>query len=236
MEIIIGREEGARRLHCVVGDKSFNLGQAGWVPMSVSRTHCKLAIDGEKIAITNIKPENITYVNGNQIFSKSISVTDKIELGSDKFAIPLQKILEVTGGTPKKEAPTFSLKPLESVWNEYEERKQKIQDEQKRIAALSRLQSVLSLGGMCVLAIPSIPPTVRNCCIAAALVLAVYFMYKSFKDDSMQKKITDLNKEFESKYKCPNPDCPRPFSVNTPYSHLIYNTRGCSHCGCKYSC
>lgn len=33
MEIIIGREEGARRLHCIVGGREFNIGQAGAVPL-----------------------------------------------------------------------------------------------------------------------------------------------------------------------------------------------------------
>ena len=55
MEIIIGREEGARRLHCIVGEREFNVGQAGIVPLSVSRRHCKVSVNGSDISIENIK-------------------------------------------------------------------------------------------------------------------------------------------------------------------------------------
>ena len=73
MEIIIGREEGARRLHCIVGGREFNIGQAGAVPLSVSRRHCKISVNGSNISIENIKAQNVTFVDGNQVVSKGIT-------------------------------------------------------------------------------------------------------------------------------------------------------------------
>lgn len=100
MEIVIGREEGARRLHCIAGGREFNVGQAGMVPLSVSRRHCKITVNGGNITIENIKAQNVTYVDDNQIFSKSISPTSRVQLGEEKFLVPLQQILQMVGAAP----------------------------------------------------------------------------------------------------------------------------------------
>ena len=79
MEIIIGREECARRLHCIVCGHEFNIGQVGSVPISVSRRHCKITINESNIHIENINARNITFVDGNQIYSKCIKPTSKVQ-------------------------------------------------------------------------------------------------------------------------------------------------------------
>lgn len=121
MEIIIGREEGARRLHCIVGGREFNIGQAGAVPLSVSRRHCKISVNGSNISIENIKAQNVTFVDGNQVVSKGITSNSRVQLGEERFLVPLQQILQLAGVSaangvdPQKEAPTFSLKPMKAV-------------------------------------------------------------------------------------------------------------------------
>ena len=97
MEIIIGREEGARRLHCIVGGREFNIGQAGAVPLSVSRRHCKISVNGSNISIENIKAQNVTFVDGNQIVSKGITSNSRVQLGEERFLVPLQQILQLAG-------------------------------------------------------------------------------------------------------------------------------------------
>ena len=235
MEIIIGREEGARRLHCVAGGREFNIGAAGSVPLSVSRQHCKLTVNGNDITIENIKVQNITFVDGNQIVSKTISATSKVQLGEERFLIPLQQILQLaTGGKMGgPEVPTFSLKPLKSVWEEYDRRKMEIQNDAAKSANKQRLQGILSMLGMCVGFIPGIAPTVRIVIIVAALAIAVYFFIKGSMNESVQQQLHDLDEEFAKKYKCPNPKCGKPFG-NVPYRNLEYNKQ-CFACGCKYT-
>jgi hypothetical protein len=235
MEIIIGREEGARRLHCVAGGREFNIGAAGSVPLSVSRQHCKLTVNGNDITIENIKVQNITFVDGNQIVSKTISATSKVQLGEERFLIPLQQILQLaTGGKMGgPEVPTFSLKPLKSVWEEYDRRKMEIQNDAAKLANKQRLQGILSMLGMCVGFIPGIAPTVRIVIIVAALAIAVYFFIKGSMNESVQQQLHDLDEEFAKKYKCPNPKCGKPFG-NVPYRNLEYNKQ-CFACGCKYT-
>lgn len=235
MEIIIGREEGARRLHCVAGGREFNIGAAGSVPLSVSRQHCKLTVNGNDITIENIKVQNITFVDGNQIVSKTISATSKVQLGEERFLIPLQQILQLaTGGKMGgPDVPTFSLKPLKIVWEEYDRRKMEIQNDAAKSANKQRLQGILSMLGMCVGFIPGIDQTVRIVIIVAALAIAIYFFIKGSMNETVQQQLHDLDEEFAKKYKCPNPKCGKPFG-NVPYRNLEYNKQ-CFACGCKYT-
>ena len=86
MELIIGREAGASRLRISINNQDRFWGNANSVPKSVSRQHCKVVTDDKGgYIITNLKPENVTYVNGVQIESKHISGKDRIELGADRY-------------------------------------------------------------------------------------------------------------------------------------------------------
>ena len=237
MDIIIGREQGARRLHCVAGGREFNIGAAGSVPLSVSRQHCKLTVNGSNITIENIKAQNITFVDGNQIFSKSISATSKVQLGEERFLIPLQQILQLATGAPvgqqQPNVPTYSLKPLKSVWEEYDDRKMEIQNNAAKSANRQRLQGILSMLGMCIGFIPGIDQTIRIVIVVAALAIAIYFFVKGSMNATVQQQLHDLDEEFAKKYKCPNPKCGRPFGA-IPYRNIEYNKQ-CLACGCKYT-
>ncbi len=239
MEIIIGREEGARRLHCIAGGREFNIGQAGSVPLSVSRRHCKITINGSNINIENIKAQNVTFVDGNQIFSKGITPTSKVQLGEDKFLVPLQQILQLVGvssantATTPKEVPTFSLKPMKTVWEEYEGRKMEIQNNAARSANNQRLQGLLSMLGVIIGLIPGIDITLRIVIVVAALSIGVYFFMKGRIGTTVQQQLHDLDEEYAKKYKCPNPACGRPFGA-IPYRNIEYNKQ-CLACGCKYT-
>ena len=240
MEIIIGREEGARRLHCIAGGREFNIGQAGSVPLSVSRRHCKITVNGSSINIENIKAQNVTFVDGNQIFSKGITSTSRVQLGEEKFLVPLQQILRLVNATPansiaapQKEAPTFSLKPMKAVWKEYDDRRMEIQNNAAKSANKQRLQGILSMLGVCIGLIPGMNPTLRIIIVVAALSIAVYFFIKGSVGTTVQQQLHDLDDEYAKKYKCPNPACGRPFGA-TPYWNIEYNKQ-CLACGCKYT-
>ena len=65
MEIIIGRDQHTRQL-CILKDgNSMTYGQAGSVPMDVSRQHISLQPVGNgKWIIKNLNERNVTFVNG----------------------------------------------------------------------------------------------------------------------------------------------------------------------------
>ena len=236
MEIIIGREEGARRLHCIADGREFNIGQAGSVPMSVSRRHCKLKIAGSTITIENIKMQNVTFVDGNQVFSKEISSSSNVQLSEERYTIPLQQILLLAGGktqatTPQQ--PTYSLRSLKNVWEKYDQCRLAIQDEAAKNANRQRLQGIFSLLGVCISFIPGIGQSIRIVIVVATLALAVYFFIKSSTNDTVQRQLHDLDEEFAKKYKCPNPKCGRSFGA-IPYRQIKFTPR-CLACGCIYT-
>ena len=236
MEIIIGREEGARRLHCIAAGREFNIGQAGSVPLSVSRRHCKITANGSNISIENIKAQNVTFVDGNQIFSKSISATSKVQLGEEKFLVPLQQILQLVGissanvVTAPKEPLTFSLRPMKAVWEEYHEQKMEIQRKAAKFANNQRLLGIFSMVGACA---GAAIPVARWAIMGFCIILAIYFFYKGNHNTIVQQKLDDLDEEYAKKYKCPNPACGRPFGA-IPYRNIEYNKQ-CLACGCKYT-
>ena len=211
MEIIIGREEGARRLHCIAGGREFNIGQAGSVPLSVSRRHCKITANGSNISIENIKAQNVTFVDGNQIFSKSISATSNVQLGEEKFLVPLQQILQLVGvssantATTPKEVPTFSLRPMKAVWEEYDNRRMEIQNNAAKSANNQRLQGILSMLGMCIGFIPGIDMTLRIVIVVAALSIGVYFFMKGRIGTTVQQQLHDLDGNMPRNTSAPTP-------------------------------
>ena len=94
MDIVIGRESGAAepRLCLKTGTTTKYIGAAGSVPRSVSRSHCVISIDGNNnLTINNVSDQNALYVNGMEYKSKSISETDLIELGPEKYRLDIVK-------------------------------------------------------------------------------------------------------------------------------------------------
>ena len=121
MEVIIGRESGSSRLHISGYNLEKFLGNPGSVPKSVSRQHCKLSVDAQgNCTIINLQPENCTLVNGVAIESKHITFSARVELGPEHFRINQKEIIESVTG---KEMPqTFSILPLQRVWDEYNDK------------------------------------------------------------------------------------------------------------------
>ena len=232
MEIIIGREEGARRLHCIAGGREFNLGVAGSVPTSVSRKHCKLIINGDRLSIENLKDLNVTFVDGNQVFSKVITANSHVQLGNEKYNLPLKEIIGLVApkkttkpskpAKPEKEVPTFSLAPLEAVWNEYDSLKLELQqgNENRAKKQKKKMGKRLLLSSI---------PYIGN--IANAYMGAT--MMSSSNNESNVERLRKLDEELDNNYKCPNPECGCPFGP-IPYRRLKFK-RKCQSCGCKYT-
>ena len=86
MEIIIGRDQQTRQLNVIKDGISNLYGKAGSVPMDVSRHHISLQPAGEgKWVVKNLNEQNVTFVNGIAVENKTISESDKIELGNSHY-------------------------------------------------------------------------------------------------------------------------------------------------------
>lgn len=241
IEAIIGREHGSNRLvMSITGGKVVPLSAPGVVPNTVSSKHCQLKVDDDGVwTLVNIKSALYTYVNGMQIESKRIQPDSRVELGVDHFAVDMPKVKKIVGDLLPK---VYSIKHLQTVWDEYHGTQLKMQLDEKRKNTNRMLTGVLSPISMILFILPMVmntemPPIVnalRLILAAAMALMALYFYIQSrrgLKNDIILR-MDRLNDEFQQKYLCPNPDCHH-FLGNQSY-RLLTQHGTCPYCRCKF--
>ncbi len=243
--ILIGKEPGqGRLLVAIVGGKTAAIGAPNSVPGSVSRckvaegvAHAKIAIDQSgNMVLTNMKSQNVTYVNGSEIVSKIITPANTVELGKDRFNINLQTVIETArklssitmGGTsgnsgqgevqPKKK---YNISHLKRVWETYEGEMDRIAQQQQETGKKRMLPIMVgSLSGVAspILATLVAVNTLYITVPVAAISFGLYFINYRKKDTSYEERKA-AQERFIDDYVCPNPDCNK-FLGNTSYKLL----------------
>lgn len=251
--ILIGKEPGQGRLFVSVNvngqARTSAIGQPGSVPNSVSRckpaertAHCKVDIDQNgTMVLTNLKPQNVTYVNGTEIASKKVQASSEVALGKDHFPIPFSAVIE----TAKKLVPTiapppppeqkYNIKHLEKVWIDFHDKNIEIQKRARQQALLARIPMFFTMGGGAISAIAvalNWGDEVKAVCITLTvigIIVMMYSFYKSKNDTSIEDK-EKLVEDFQDHYICPK--CGKYLPV-TPYKLMKkqYSMK-CPHAGC----
>ena len=234
MEILIGRDADEDVLAMLVDGKRMKDSKQP-VPNSVSRlkpdeytAHCRIGIKGSKITITNLNPNNVTYVDGEPVKSAVIDNTNIVCLGVDQFRLDVRYLLKKLGYV----APV-SIKHLRKVWDRYDSQLLDMQVEQQRQANQQKLQGLVSQLSMLCVIIPSvipqvpIPPFIRVILVVAALSMGVFFYLRGGKaNNSFVMKKRDLDARFRERYVCPHWGY---FFGFIPYDQLEYREK-CPHC------
>lgn len=249
--ILIGKEPGQGRLLVAIqgSEKSAAIGAPGSVPACVSRckpaegvAHAKITVDQNgNMVLTNMKSQNVTFVNGSEIASKRVSVANSVELGKDRFSINLPVVLE----TAKKIATVssephlhpdpeqvkkFNISHLERVWNDLQAKRKEIQAKQKKI---NLVRSGCGLFTLC--AMPCIIMFGRVGYILTGIgIVGNLYSFVGLKNDNTTDVIDQLNEEFQDRYVCPNPDCNK-FLGNISYKLLKKQySMHCPYCKSEY--
>ena len=242
--ILIGKEPGHGRLlisTTVNGQpKTSVLGEIGSVPNSVSRclptqgaAHCKITVDKDgAMTLTNLKPQNATYVNGAEIVSKHITTDSNVALGKDLYSLDVKAVVEAAKQLLPEKPKEYSLLPLKGVWENYNNQLKAMRIRQRNIGLLSSMPIMFSMiGGL----IAGVMPEIREYALVftgIAVVIMVYGFYKRFTDKSIEEQ-EQLTEQFQNQYICPNPKC-RHFMGNQPYNILRQHTN-CPYCKCKFN-
>lgn len=252
LTINIGRESGTNRLYAYFifnGHlKGVRIGNPGYVPNSVSRAlpsedkaHISLHVsENGNLNLTNLKSENITFVNGSQIVSKQISEKDLVELGSDKFRLEILSILESISNVlenqinsnpnSKKEIKTYNISHLETIWNEFKNGQKEIKEKQKKI---NLIRSGCGIFTMCAM------PTIFflgpiGYVLTGIGVIGNLYSFVGMKKSDPQEEMEELTDNFQERYVCPNPDCRR-FLGNYKYSMMKNQYKmECPYCKSKF--
>ena len=246
--IFVGKEAGNGRL-CVSimingQPKATVIGEMNSVPNSVSRckpaegiAHCKISVHSNgSMVVTNLKPQNVTYVNGAEIASKKIKQNSIIELGRDRFPLNISTVIEaaskIVGATNPPPKQEYSIKSLKEVWEDYNEKVREIKIRQRNIGLLARIPMAFSMfGGLIV----GIAPEIREYALTftgIALFIMLIGIYRQFTDKSIEE-MEDITEDFQKRYICPNENC-RHFVGTKPYN-LLRQDKKCPWCGCIYT-
>lgn len=248
--ILIGKEPGQGRLLVAVSGcgKSAAIGTAGCVPGSVSRckpaegvAHAEVAIDANgRMVVKNLKPMNITFVNGLETASKRVEASDTIELGKDRFRVSLPVVLDTAkklvggnntgGGGTVGSKGTFNIAHLEVVWDKYHDELRDLREKQKRV---NLIRTGCSIFTICAMPCTAFFGTVGFILTGIGFIGAVYSFFGLKNDNTMdeQERITE---NFQDHYVCPNPECNK-FLGNLSYKLMKKQySMHCPYCKCEY--
>lgn len=218
MEIIIGRDDQSAKLSLTVDGKLQAPVAIGAIPTCIAPQHCKLTINNGQMRLKNLDVNNYTYVNGQSIESKAVTMDDKIELGTDHYLLDWHFLKSYT---------PLDISPLKKIWEDYETQSLKLTIATGKFNAL---RSVTGLITMIAIAL-SIAGGGRNkwylMLYALAIIISVAFFIKAYMDSSkLPQKRLDLNKKFQRDYVCPH--CGH-FMGNQSYDILAQNG-SCPYC------
>lgn len=236
MNIIIGRESGVAepRLSVKSGTNVKYIGTPGSVPKSVSRSHCSICVEGNNISINNVSEQNVLYVNGTECKSKSITESDLVELGHEKYRLDLSAILKsVKSGNTcgASEVKSYDIKPLKNIWDDYTQAKLGMQIRERKVGALSAIPGVISMVSFSLNFIEGFE-NLRGFFITVAAVCALAFVAIRIKSAGkvplLQK---ELDEQFQDNYVCPH--CSH-FMGNQRYEVILRNG-SCPWCKSRFT-
>lgn len=224
MEIIIGRDQQTRQLSIIKDGNLKLFGLPGSVSMDVSRQHISLQPAGTgKWQIKNLNERNVTFVNGIAVESKTISESDKVELGNSHYLFSWAALQE-----PK--VKTVDIRPLRRVWEKYNQENIHIRKQQKNIGLLASIpMGFTMLGGLIVGVGPEEIRGVAYFFTAIALVIMLYGFYRRFNDNSIEEQ-EELKKKLQRNYTCPK--CGH-FMGFQDYE-VLAQSDACPYCKTKY--
>lgn len=232
MDIIIGRNAQNGTLNFTMGQKTTSYGAPNSVPRSVSRRHCRIEVlPNGTYTIENLKMENDTFVNGSPIFKKTVTTSDTIELGGERYKLSwevIQKIITSAIPAPPK---TADIRPLRYVWERYERDTNAIASSMAKKNAIRGGTGAISMIGMAVAFVPGLE-NVRIIMIVIAVFIIILMAIISLIDaQNAPKKRKALQQRLRNEYVCPN--CKK-FFMNMDYDLLHRQYDNCPYCKAKF--
>lgn len=177
----------------------------------VSRRHARLIeCSPSSFILEDLGSLNGTYVNGLRISRKLIDVEDKIRFAETEYILKELLLLHTSTQDAKKTAKkkdpldfTEEFAALKEVYEQYPQLKKAYRSRDKTIRTGSILLSSL-IGVGAVLASGGTLP-VLQLMSGAGLGMLIPALSSTFL--STEEKLELLEKEYRSKYRCPNPSC-----------------------------
>lgn len=223
-ELIIGRDAETNKLRITVDGKSAAFGEADSVPRSVSQQHVKFTIgDDGSLLLTNLNVDNDTYVNHRCIETKRLTHGDRITLGGENYKLTWD-ILDPF--IPKM----VDISELQQVWDEYQEKRLKMQIKERRFNALRSATGLFSMVAMVLGFSIGRGDAVFYLYIAAAVISLVFFVIAYMQSSRIPRQQDQLLQDTKRRYKCPA--CGR--LLNLQDFEMLRQSHGCPHCKAQW--
>lgn len=214
----------------------------------VSRRHATLAWRDGVVTIEDNESSNGTYVNGKRVAKTKLKEDDTVWLGgngnnenNECYQLDLKKIFSSCREAEKKARTDFS-KEFEEVKQVYIEYQNKVAEAKKKSTVKSqlplRLVSFLpTLIGAIIALNPKGDPTMRITVVsvggAITGLINILMIGKGSSNDKLNEELTDLQIEYQKKYKCPK--CGKEFNITTQHWKKLEAGGVCPHkCGAEF--
>lgn len=221
MEVLIGRDTATGRLKITTEGKTELWGKAD-VPLTVLPEHCQLTINSNTLRIKNLDINAYTYINSQAVESKTISISDSVTLGSNRYPLDWKAL------SPFLPA---DIRPLQQVWEEYENENVALQIAERKFNTLRSATGIITMAAIAL----SIATGGRSpwyiALYALAIIISLIFFVKAYLDSSkMPQRRQQLSRKFQKDYSCPH--CGH-FLGNQSYDILLQNDH-CPYCQTKF--
>lgn len=246
--ILVGKEPGNGRLYVCVRingqPKVTVIGEMNSVPNSVSRckpaeniAHCKIDVDATgNLTVTNLKPKNVTYINGAEIVSKKIKPNGTIELGKDHYSVNVKTIIDTASKMVFSVCPPppieYSIKHLKKIWEDYDLKRTNEQLAEQKRNNIQKLAGICSSCGILFMFIEGMGDFRFVLTGISILIALVFFIRGMSSSNSLLLRLKKIDAEFMKMYVCPNKDC-KHFLGFTPYD-ILRQHKKCPWCGCLF--
>lgn len=236
--ILVGKEPGSGRLLVAVAGtgKCAMIGKPGSVPNCVSRckpaeqmAHMQIEVDAAgNISVVNLKPQNVTYVDGQPVSSLRVNKHSRVELGKERFNLNLGTVLESAKSLLPEPAKKYDISHLQTVWNDYKQVQKDIRDKQRRINLLRTVMPLFTIGSGFMLQIIGKYAYILT---GIALLVTIY-VFLGMKNDKSAEKLEKATEDFQDKYVCPH--CGK-FLGNMSYRMMKKQySMHCPYCKCEF--
>ncbi|MCH5223537.1 MAG: FHA domain-containing protein [Muribaculaceae bacterium] len=250
-EIFLGRENHTNRLIGYINingqNKILAFTEPGRAPNSISRAnpsqnkaHASIKIDNSgNIILINLKQENVTFVNGNPIVSKRVTIGDSVELGGNHYQLPIDKILgamvNLINSVSPPPPPTFNISHLERVWNDFKGGQKVIKKKNKNIVLVRSGCGIFTMCAMpTIFFLGPLGLSAWGFALTGIGVLGNAYSFWGLKKNDPDEENEKLVEKLEKEYICPNPKCNRYFG-QIKYNLLkSQHKMQCPHCHCKF--
>ena len=196
----------------------------------VSRRHASLLWHDGIVTIEDNESANGTFVNGRRVAKTKIKETDVVWLGGEGedecYQLDLKKVFDSCREAEKKARTDYS-KEFEELKDVYVEYQAKVAEAKKKTTVKSQLpMRIASFIPTLVRAIIAFIPSVPTSAIIPVMsvggvitgLINMFMIGKNSSNDALAEELTDIQIEYQQKYKCPK--CGKEIPLTTHWKKL----------------